>query len=687
MGKRGKGFTRIGIMAGAEVGADFFKPWRAERARRDFLECDVDFILFPGGLLNLEALNTQMAQFVAERKREDKRYKLTPQDHQEFCDRIIATILRDVFPPIRGSDKELIKYWVFPAPLFELKKDKFGIAVYIYENLERASLERTKQHYPYIRVGNEKDLIEIEDDVAIKTIGIIMPTTSFFRAKILSTPIEREITYRQFSSLASPVPDLYVAGSFAASISEVNPRGVPLPRPYVSVPSLSIKFTETVLQNSLGYAILTLHQAEKHAQFETRFVSLNDAFELECAYADREANKLRGANQRKVAKAIIEKMRLGTKVTLGKLEVETDLSREEILKTLEGLRRKGFDIEEELGEIKNPYKIIPYTNKDLTQYRTGETRQRSFVAAACLHIADDSVDYDFLERSLPRILAEEETDTLYLVGDITEGNKYNQDRKGELLDRFPVPQQQKELAGFLMAYVTARAFKSRLEKMDDWHLALPRVVTIPGNHDEIGDGPPLELYHDTFVSVLTKLLYRHLKERFPEKSVDYVAIEDLVRKKILLLSNPDVDRESQVGLLHEYSGSAEQSTFKTQKASKQFLIMSQADRVLLANHHEENFLILRVGNRTIELCHIGTLKRLYGFESQRSKISEFGVAVIRDTWENGQLVQVDIKFIPSMIDFEITAGKDHQERNKSRGIAYYEMIKQYKKTKELPPID
>jgi len=115
--------------------------------------------------------------------------------------------------------------------------------------------------------------------------------------------------------------------------------------------------------------------------------------------------------------------------------------------------------------------------------------------------------------------------------------------------------------------------------------------------------------------------------------------------------------------------------------------MSRANRLLMANHHEENFLILRVGNRTVELCHIGTLKRFYSFESQRSKISEFGIAVIRDTWKDGQLVRADIKFIPSVIDFEITAGKEHQERNRIRGITYYEMIEKYKETGELPPID
>lgn len=487
------------------------------------------------------------------------------------------------------------------------------------------------------------------------------------------------------------MPDLYIAGSFAASIVEVNPRSIPLPRPYVSVPSLSIKFTETVLQNSLGYALLTLHRVERdRPQFEVSFMPFNDAVDLECLYAEREVEKLKGANQKKVAKVIIDKIRIGTKVTLGKLESETGLGRTDVMKALEGLRRHGFEVNEELGVVTDPYKLIPYLRKDLTQHRKGETRERSFVAGACLHIPDTSVDYEFVEYSLPRIFAEEGIDTFYLVGDISEGNKYDQDRKGELLDRFFTPQDQKELAGFIMAYVVARAFRANLAKpeiTDDYRRALPRVVTIPGNHDEVKNEPDLESYHKTLTSVLAKLIYRHLVENFPHGSITQGDVDGLVREKILLLDNPALDQAGDVGLLHEYSSSAEQSTFKTQKASKQFLVMSKTNRLLVANHHEENFLILRIGNRTIELCHLGTFKRFYSFESKRSKISEFGIAAVHDVWKNGQLVQADVKFIPSVIDFEMKKGREHQERNRSRGLAYYEMIKRYKETGELPPID
>lgn len=685
MDKKQKCLTRIGLMAGAEVGADFFKPWRAEKARKDFIEGKTDFIICPGGLLNMEGLNEKMAEKILKRKKGRKGYKFTHKDREKFCSEIIKQILEDVLPPIHGNDDVPIKYWVFPCPLFELKKDKYGIATYIYEGLERESAKKNKQE-PYIRVGSDKELIEIEDDVAIRTLGIIMPTTTFFRAKILSTPIEREITYHQLASIARSVPDLYIAGSFGASISEVNPRTVPLPRPYISVPSLAIKLTETVLQNTMGLAILTLHPAEKNRpQFEVSFRPLNDAIDLECIHAKKEFRTLKDEAQKQVAAAIVDKIQIGTKVTVGKIETATGLSHEKVIGALQGLRRQRLKINLELGEIKNPYHIIPNTKKDLTEYREGELKERTFVGGACLHIPDTSVDYDFVERDLPRILAEEKADTLYLVGDITEGNKYDQDRKGEILDRIFVPRDQKEIAGFIIAYVAARAFKDRLKETGDYREALLRVVSIPGNHDEVKNEPPLEGYDGTLRLVLTKLIYRHLTEKNKEKTVSYEDVEQLVREKILFFDNPALDDDT--GLLHEYSQSAEQSTGKVQKASKQFLVMSEAQRVLMANHHEENFLILRVGKRTIELGHIGTFKRFYGFESKRSKISEFGVAIMHDIWRNGQLVRADIKFIPSIIDFEMKDGKNHQERNKIRGVAYYERIKRYKETGELPPLE
>lgn len=689
MGKKWKRLTRIGLMAGAEVGADFFKLWRAEKARNDFIKEDVDFIIIPGSLLNVEGLNEKIAARIAQSKKKTKKYKLVHEDRRKFCDEVIAKILADVLPPMHSKDGTPIKYWIFPCPLFELKKDKYRIAAYIYENLERASVTKTKKE-PYIRVGSDKELIEIEDDVAIRTIGIIMPTTSFFRAKVLSTPIEREITYQQLSSIARSVPDLYIAGSFGASISEVNPRSIPLPRPYVSTPSLAIKLTETVLQNTLGYGILTLYPDEKnHPQFQMSFRPLNDAIELECLHAKKEfRNTIKDEVQRRVAEEIVNKIRIGTKVTFGKIETATGLPYKQVVRALQVLQRKHFGINFELGEIKNPYRIIPNTRKDLTEYREGELKERIFVSGACLHIPDTSVDYDFVERELPRILVEENADTLYLVGDISEGNKYDQDRKGEVLDRIFVPQDQKEVAGFIIAYVIARTFKKRLEKTGDYQQALPRVVSIPGNHDEVRNEPSLKVYDDTMRSILTSLVYRHLSEIASQKNEPVPSHDDIerfVRGRILLLDNPGLDENT--GLLHEYSGSAEQSTWKIQKASKQFLVMSQAQRVLVANHHEENFLILRVGNKTVILTHLGTFKRFYSFESKRSKISEFGIAVTHDFWKNGQLVRVDIKFIPSIIDFEMKDGKSHQENNKIRGIAYYEALKGYKETGKLPPIE
>lgn len=690
MGRKWKGLTKVGLMAGTEVGADFFRPWRVAKARTDFIEMGVDFILFPGSLLNIDELNLQFIERGGGKKREKKisrkeakgwpsrkKPRITGPEREAFCRSYLRQILEDVFPPLM-VEGEFIKYWVFPCPLFELKRDQFGFAAYIYENLERKSQELSGKD-PYIRVGSSSELIEIEDNVAIRTLGVIMPSTSFFRVKILSTPIEREITYRQFSSLRSQIPDLYVAGSFAATINEVNPRTVPMSRPYVSIPSLSIRFTETVLQNTLGYAVLSLYPEQKNrGQYQLSCFPLDDAVELECAYAQRQMQYLRDESQRKVASAIIDKVRIGTKVTIGKIESATGLGREEVINAIQGLKRTHFRVDLDLGEIKNPHRAIPKTKRDLTKYREGVESERTIAGGACFHVPDSSVDYDFLENDLPQILVEDGVETLYIVGDITEGNKYDQDRKGELLDRFSVPQDQKNLAGYLVATrIVLPVFKKRYEASHDVASSILRVVTIPGNHDEVKNEPPLKSYREVLLPAATDSIYEYLVAiGGQEPPVDYYQIKQFVQKRILFLDNPSID--GTVGMLHEYSQSAEQSTGKVQKAVKQFMTLGRGVKtLLLANHHEENFLLLRIGTTTIQAYHLGTLKRFYPFESRRSKISEFGIAIHRERRRGNIAVRIDTKFVPSRIDFDMQQGGEFSERNRIRGITYYEELKTY----------
>lgn len=713
MSKKFKGFTRVGLMAGAEFGGDTFRPWRVRKAREDFLKRDVDFILHLGCLLNVSALSKSFAQAIEKKSHKKTDAKFKSDDRVRFCEHAIERVLEDVLPSITGQDGEFLKYWVFPCPLFEIKKeeDEFGLAEYIYDHLAEASFEKTGK--VYVVVNNIDELVEVEDNVAIKTLGVIMPTTSFFRSKILSTPIEREISYQQLSSGGRDIPDLYIAGSFAASISEVNPRSVSESRPYVSIPSLSIRSfakRKVILQNTLGYAIVNLYPEKKNrAQFTTDFMPLNDAIELECEFAKREVQLFKNPDQVKVAEALIEKIRIGTKPTIGKIEQATGLSRERVLKAFNRLKNKVFGVDIELGGIDDPHKIIPNTKKDLTLYRKGERQEKISAAGACLHIPDKSVDYDFLENDLPAILLEENTTKLYWVGDLSEGNKYDQDRNGLLLDRFNFPQDQKKLAGFLVAKLVFKVFRPRFEKaeadfkreaeknvpsqdqpqvvMDINDLvekSLLEVTTTPGNHDKVRNEPALEHYQQVLVAALIQLIYRYLMNR--GFMAEHDRIETIVRTKIKLLDNPAMD--GNVGLLHEFSQSNEQSTGKVQKAIKQFKVLcSNIKTLLLANHHEENFSLFRIGKKTFKAFHLGTLKRFYEFESQRSKISEFGLAFFRDVFVGDELVEVNVKFVPSRIDFEMKNAAEFMEKNRSRGPKYFEELKRFLEKGEIEVSD
>lgn len=662
MSMKWKGITKIGLMSGAEYGAPFFRAWRCAKARQDFIEDGVDFIIFAGGLINVEHLT---ARFLNEHPGE-KLAQIPQSEKIDFAWRIAQEIAEVILPPLDNGS--LVKYWVWPSPLFEIKKDKYGLVKMVYDVLPLVAKERHNLDAPYIRV-NHNELVEIEDEVAIRTIGVITPSGSPpFRARVLSTPIEREIAYRQHSGLGS-IPDLYVAGMFAVAMNELNPRSVPKGKPYVSIPSLAIEFKEGVLQNSLGFAILTLYPEYKNrAQYEIDFRLLNDAIFLECAFAKDALKQLADETQRRLVAAIVDKLLIGTKVTVGKLEDQLKMPREQVIATIKSLVGTPFEVslDENLGEIRNPHSVIPSTNEDLTRYRSGKVRKKSFVAGACAHIGDAGVDYDFLENDLPQIVFSEEAKTVYMVGDLTEGNKYDQDRRKELIIDFSLPSEQQILAGHLFAKALFNVYEMNFQDTHQIESSLPAFVFCPGNHDEHSrNEPPLQVFHRTLLEALTGLLFGYLKK---EGYTDYEKVAALVKRKVVFLSNPNVYRE--FGLIHEHMGSSEQSTHKGQKSLKQFQALSDAEVILLGNYHELNMFLMRIGDKSIASFNLGTLKRLSSFEGKRSKITEFGIAACKIVFQDCGPTQVAVKFIPSRISFKMSDAGAFIERNRDRGRAY-----------------
>ncbi|MBI4119515.1 MAG: hypothetical protein HY456_01550 [Parcubacteria group bacterium] len=672
-----KGITKIGLMAGTEYGAPFFREWRRAKAQKDFLDEEVDFIIFAGGLINAEHLT---ARFLAEHS-EEKPVKIPYEAKVEFARGVARELAQRVLPLLTSSDS-ILKYWIFPCPLFELKrdKDKYGLVKMVYDFLPVISKEMYNLDAPYIRI-NHNELVEVHDNVAIKNIGVITPLVSSpFRSKILSTPIETEITYHQSSWLGS-MPDLYVAGMFAVAINELNPRSVPKGRPYVSIPSLSIQFKERVLQNSLGYAILTLYpEQENRAQFEVDFRSLNDAVRLECAYAKDMLAQLPDENQRKVAGVIVDKLLIGTKVTIGKLEDQLNVPRDEVVKILRSLEGTPFQvsIDDNLGEVSNPHTIIPSTTDDLTRYREGKPRSARFLSCACFHSGDKGVDYSFIENDLPQIIVAEGVKKIFAVGDLTEGNKHDQDRRGDLIDRFPLPQDHQRLAALLWDKVLFEVYKTNFEESEKIESSLPEFIFIPGNHDEHSKNePPLEVFHECLVKWLTQDIYGYMKRHQPQLQVDYDRIASLVRKRVVFVDNPGIYQF--FGLIHEHMGSSEQSTHKGQKSIKPFIAMSGAEVILLGNYHEMNFFLFRIGDSTTTSFNLGTLKRVSGFEGKRSKITEFGVAVASITMQQNNPIRARVKFIPSHLTFRLQDAKEFTERNKDKGRKYHREIEEKQK--------
>lgn len=747
-----KGLTKIGIFAGVEYGAPFFREWRIAKAEKEFVEREVDFIiavallnaewlrkrlfdeilaakLADAELKNMEirelfktaeeelasikssasadsdpdnahnadtktmvselqkkikARETEIArlkkQLIDVKKIRVKKSEIKYETKEEFARHIAQELAEKVVPPLYVRElREPLKYWVCPSPLFELKKDDLGLVGMIYDFLPLVAQEHYKLDGSYIRINDVEKLIEVEDQVAVKTIGVVTPTVSSFRAKVLSTPPEREVTYQQ-QSLLRDIPDFYIGAMFGTTIAELNPRGVPNGKPYISIPSLSIRFTETVLHNSLGYAILSLYPDRKNrAQFKTEFFLLNDALKLECAFAKDQLGKLNDETQRKVVSAIIDKFSAGTKITIGKIEDAAGISRSQVVATIKALKETPFAVEldEDKGEIKNSHTIIPKTCNDLTRYRKGHIKTRKILGLACYHAGDSGVDYDFIERDLPQIILEEEVDVVIIAGDLSEGNKYNQDRRKSTIDCFSTPKDHKELAGWLVADNVFSSFKARYEKTKDINASLVTCVVIPGNHDseQRNPEPPLEDFYAMLTGRLEWLLEKYLKRM----KVNYKNIWALVRQKMILLENPDTYEN--IGIIHEHMGGSQQSTYKGQNALKQFTTQSDARIVFLGNYHESNFTAVRIGNDTSIIFTLGTMKRVSPFENQRSKMPEFGVASGNIVTQDDNPIMASIKLIPSRLTFRLSDKKQFIEENKKRGRSYYDKMTAWKNRK------
>ena len=162
----------VGLCSGVEYGSRYFKEWRIAKARTHFLNESVAFIVVLGGLLNADGLNARflgvMKKVKAERLKQTGKKgnpnrilgsDVTTADKIAFAEEVCREIAQKVLPPLTRADKKVVKYWVYPSPLLELKKDKkFGILKMIYDRLPSVSRQIHNLPRPYIKVCDNESI-------------------------------------------------------------------------------------------------------------------------------------------------------------------------------------------------------------------------------------------------------------------------------------------------------------------------------------------------------------------------------------------------------------------------------------------------------------------------------------------------------------------------------------------------
>jgi Icc-related predicted phosphoesterase len=651
---RKKNYTKIGVISGIDWGAPYHQPWRVKYALMKLKEMGIDLIILAGCLVDMDAINTQIKNILSENKKRDPSSEMA-----EICSEELAEELEPI-----ESNGRVVKIWIVTSPYYEDNKDKYGFLSSLKLNLG----PKIKERYGLLKENIiwSRPRINIQDDVGIPYIDVITPKTAPpFRSQYPSTPIESAIRYHQTSSLEEPA-QLYIVGGYGVFIVEPNPRSIITKSGYISVPSLHLKEKAgTILQNTLGFGCIELTKEEPQVRTTCFFTDWAPHMEKGVSLAIY--GELFGKKSREVR--VIESVLnfVGTTITIGKVVGDTGLGTEDVITAISEIEKR-LDIQILKGnQILGERLIRKITFEDIEKYGylPGDEKEIRAVATACWHIGSKFLDHDLLYR-IPRIVKQEKAKTVFVVGDLVEGVKYQQVLKGEVEKGLETHRKQEERAAKII---------NDLAKQSGC-----KFIVIPGNHDvwildeviktretilmrmldaiktriEIGEFPP----EDRRVVAKIKRLARDLEgeiEKLINNPVEPLPFfrQLIDKKRVVVLPNPAVwlgigIRPFHVVLKHPHEASSKTSVLKLMEVlSWSIKSGKRAKLIVIGNYHENNAFTTRIGDETYLMVQAGTLKKESPFEELRNKVPERGIVAFSVNFWRKRLVKVSIAFYPS----------------------------------------
>lgn len=610
---------KVGLISRLDYGLLRYRRQLIKSALNIFKREKVKFIVIAGGLMDKE---WNQKNYIKEQAAKSEK-KLTREDVEKLKAEFLETAVRELSGVLEEIiiDGVPVKYYIVTSKIYD---KEIGEAV-----AEEISRRRKDVSY----VDDRRGTFEVKG-VHKNALVVLTPHKAPWRNNNFSTPVQRVLN-DELSTTEKPGPLVYAVGCFGVAMFK---PGGPYPHcnekvNYCSVPVISRAQYQTIQDNEAGCVIL---EFDKNKPIAYKCYGLKDLLANEKNYFC--IKHLRGPE-----KKIIETFKaFDTPPTIGQLEAESGINRNEIMKIIAGNKKLKSIIRK--SEDGKRYRIYM---GDIVRYPEIKIdRWEKFVAFGCLHVPCRWTDYNFIDQELPKIIAMNDVNYVVGVGDFVEGTEHNLLLQGEVLAGLNNTKQE-ELSADVVANALFKTFLIKLEArrknkalLADVKNLFPYFYFIPGNHCEWSLKAGYEPLRN-FKNRLIKTLMGKMSGVF--KNHDFAGLYALIQKKIsgLDVFNPIFTTESNIkcSLYHPHLPRAMALSGRLQAVNAQAADLG-ATVNFVANFHTHVALQAWSSTRGDVLAvQVGTLKVRSNYEYLKNKNVDFGVALVEiGVDQNGRLV-------------------------------------------------
>lgn len=490
-----------------------------------------------------------------------------------------------------------------------------------------------------------------------RTFAVVVPTKAVWRSAYYSTNADR-LLEDEVKRTTRPLCDLYAVGCGASSLN--RGRGEK-PFQRITIPALHKLEDVVTSENMVGVRIVRFTPDKENCPVTT--VSMKDLISDEANFI------VIPEKLTKLEKAIIERIKR-QESTVGMLEdglLEDGLSvsRENLEKALTRLLALNPRIIEYDDESQKYYLSQGWLQRQVEYAFPDKPLVKEVLAGcACMHAGSINTAYHFIVNILPKLLYEHEVTTFVGVGDLIQGLKHELALQGEIIPGMDDNSTQEKVAGVLISTVMLRVLSMRMERMftatvdkkldfsssdvgNVEKFIRASLVDFPfwiGNHDawSLSAGyKPL----DTMESTMRETLAIGISSLLQKFGLPFIPLEGILEDKVRRMKNGTYYKLPS-GLLvagkHYYAGRTATSSTWCQRALGQF----KSQIVLVANFHVEETVEEWSARFGLRVCtQIPTLMTTSAFESNKGKVTDFGIGLVEVCSVDGRIISSETNFL------------------------------------------